>query len=78
MKRETDIDTLKFAKKVVLARLRSDVDELDINKFKTVPINLKNLQSRTDKLNVNRLESVPTDLKKLSDVFNKDVMKKSE
>ena len=36
----------KFAKKVDLASLKSDVDELDIDKLKNIPCNLSNLKSR--------------------------------
>ena len=36
---KTDLATSKFAKKVDLASLKSNVDKLDIDKFKTVPTN---------------------------------------
>ena len=39
------IDTLKFVKKVDLASLKSNVDKLDINKLKTVPIDLSKLSN---------------------------------
>ena len=40
LKTATGIDTSKFAKKVDLANLRSNVDKLDIDKLKIVPANL--------------------------------------
>ena len=42
----TGVDTSKFAKKVDLANLKSNVDNLDIDKLKNVPTNLSNLKSR--------------------------------
>ena len=36
--------TSKFAKKVDLARLKFNIDELDIDKLKNVPTNLTNLK----------------------------------
>ena len=41
-------------KKVDLANLKSDVDELDIDKLKSVPSNLSSLNSKVDKLNVDK------------------------
>ena len=40
----TGVDTSKFAKKVDLANLKSDVDKLDIDKLKNVPTILSNLK----------------------------------
>ena len=34
--------------------LKSDVDKLDINKFKIVPTNLKNLKTKKEKLGVHK------------------------
>ena len=36
------VDTSDFAKKTDLTNLKSDVDKLDIDKLKNVPINLRN------------------------------------
>ena len=47
LKNEKGVDTSKFAKKVDLASLKSDVVKLDIDKV--------------DKLDVNKLVSVPVD-----------------
>ena len=40
LKNATVVDTLSFAKKVDLASLKSDVDQLDIDQLKNVPTNL--------------------------------------
>ena len=40
LKNTTGIDKSKFAKKVDLAKLQSDVDKLDIDKLKNVPTGL--------------------------------------
>ena len=61
-KNATGVDTSKFAKKVDLASLKSNVDKLDIDKLKNVPSNLSNLQSKIDKLDVNKLVPEPVDL----------------
>ena len=37
---------------------------------------LSNLKSDVDKLNVKKIKTIPVDLKKLSDVVNKDFVKK--
>ena len=42
------VDTSKFAKKVDLANLKSNVYKLDINKLKKVPTNLSDLKSKID------------------------------
>ena len=76
LKNATGVDTSKFAKKVDLANLRSNVDKLDIDKLKNVPTNLSNLKSKVDKLDVDKLVPVPVDLSKLSDVVKNDVVKK--
>ena len=76
LKNATDVDTSKFAKKVDLASLKSNVDKLDIDKLKNVPTNLKNLKSKVDKLDVDKLVPVSADLSKLSDVVKSDLLKK--
>ena len=42
------VDTSKFAKKVDLANLKSNVDKLDINELKKVPTNLSDLKCKID------------------------------
>ena len=68
LKNPTCVDTSKFAKKVDLANLKSDVDKLDIDKLKNVPSNLRNLKSKVAKLDVDKLVPVPVDLNKVNDV----------
>ena len=70
------VDTSKFAKKVDLASLKSNVDKLDIDKLKNVPTNLNSLKSKVNKLDVHKMVSLPVDLSKLSDVVKNDVVKK--
>ena len=45
LKNATGVDISKFAQKVDLASLKSNVEKLDIDKLKTVPSNLNNLKS---------------------------------
>ena len=44
LKNATGVDTSKFAKKVDLDSLKSNVNKLDIDKIKTVPDDLSNLK----------------------------------
>ena len=78
LKNATGVDTSKFAKKVDLASLKSNVDKLDIDKLKNVPTNLSNLKSKVDKLDIGKLETTPVDLSKLSNLVKNDVVKKPE
>ena len=71
LKDATGVDLSKFAKKVDLAILKSNVDKLDIDKLKNVPTNLSNLKSKVDKLDVHKLGPVP-----VPDVVKNDVAKK--
>ena len=43
-KNATGVDTSKFAKKVDLASLKSNVDKLGIDKLKSAPIKLNNFK----------------------------------
>ena len=65
LKTAAGVDTSKFAKKVDLVNLKSNVDKLDTDKLKHVPTNLSDLKSKVDKLDVDKLASVPVDLSKL-------------
>ena len=56
----------KFARKVDLASLKSEVDKLDIDKLEKIPTGLNSLKSKVDKF----------DLIKLSGVVKNDVVKK--
>ena len=78
MKNILHIDTLSFALKSNLAILKTEVDELDINKLKNLPNNLSNLKSKTDKLDIDELVRVPVDLSKLSNVVKNEVVKETE
>ena len=51
------IDTSYFAKKSDLANLKSDVDKLDIDILKNLPIILSNLKSKEVKLDTGKLET---------------------
>ena len=76
LKNATCVDTSKFAKKVNLASLKSNVDKLNIDKLKNLPTNLSNLKSKVDKLDDDKLVHVPVDLSKLSDAVKNYVVKK--
>ena len=68
LKDSTGTDTSKFANKVDLAGLKSNVDKLDFDKLKNLPTNLKKLKSRVDKLYVDKL--VPVLVDKITDITN--------
>ena len=59
LKNATGVDTSKFAQKVDLSNLKSNVDKLDVDKLKNVPTNLINLKSKVDKLDADQLVPVP-------------------
>ena len=67
LKYATGADTLKFAKKVDLTNLNSDVNKLNIDKLKNVTTNLRNLKRKVYKLGFDKLVPVSVDLSKLSD-----------
>ena len=73
LKNATGVDTSKFAKKIDLANLKSNVDKLDIDKLKNVPSNLSILKIKVDKSDVGKLVPVPVDI---SNVVKNDVVKK--
>ena len=66
---------MTFAIKIDLTNLKSDVNELDIDKLKT-STNVKNLKSKVDKLDVHELKVVPIDLKRPSDIVKNEVLEK--
>ena len=76
LKNVTGVDTSKFAKKVDLAYLKSDVGKLDIDKLKNVPTNLRKFKSKVNKSDVDKLVPVPVGLSKLSDAVKSDFVKK--
>ena len=73
LKNATGDDTSEFAKKAGLASLKSDINELDFDKFEKVPSGLRNLRSKVDKLDVDKSVPAPVDL---SDVVKTDVVNK--
>ena len=75
LKNATGVDTLKSAKKVDLASLKSDVDQLDIDKLKNAANGLNSLKSKLGKLGADEFVA-PVNLSKLSDVVKNDVVKK--
>ena len=75
-KNVTGVDTSKFAKKVDLANLKSNVDTLDINELKNVPSGLSSLKTKVDKLHIGKLETSPVDLSTLSTVVKNNAVKK--
>ena len=77
LKKAADVDTSNYAKKYDLASIKSDVDQLYIDKLKSAPSGLDSLESKVDKLHVEKLVPVTTDLSKLSDVVKNEVVKKS-
>ena len=76
LKNAAGVHTSNFAKKIVLANLKSGVDNLDIDELKNLPNNLINLKSKIDKLDVDKLVPALADLSKLSDLIKNDVVKK--
>ena len=73
LKNGAGVNISKFAKKVELASLKSEVDKLE-----KVPTVLSTLKSKVDKLDVNKLVPVPLDLSKLNDVVKSNAVKKTE
>ena len=78
LKNATGVDTSRFAQKVDLANLKSDVHKSDIDQLKSVPTSLNNLETKVDKLHVDKLVPIPVDLSKLSDIVENDVVKKDK
>ena len=68
--------TSKFAEKVDLANLKSNIVELDIDKLKIVPTNSSNLKSKVVKVDIDKLVPAHGDLRKISDVVKNYVVKK--
>ena len=76
LRRKVKIDLVLCNYVTIKADLNSDVDKLDIDKLKNVPVGLNTLKSKVDKLNIGKLQSTPIDLSKLSDVVKIEVVKK--
>ena len=75
MGHHTGVDEWKFAKKVDLANLKSDVHKLDIEKLVEVQTGLNSLKSKVVKLDIGKLKTTIVDLSKLSDVLKNEVVK---
>ena len=58
--------TLNFPKKTGLTTLKSNIDKLDIDKLKNVPIGLSSSKSKVDKLDFGKLETTLVGLCKLN------------
>ena len=65
----THVDTSSFALKTNVAKLKTEVDKIGIDKLKGLPNNLSILKTTVDKLDIGKLVSIPTDLNKLNDVL---------
>ena len=65
LKNASGVDTSKFAKKVDLVNLISNVDKLDINKLKNVLTSLSNLKTKIYESDLDKVVPVPPDLSKL-------------
>ena len=76
LKNSAGIDTSKFAKKVDLASLKSNVDILDIDKLEDLLSGLISLKIKVNKLDVYRLVPVPVDLSKLNDLVKTMLLKR--
>ena len=76
LKNATGVYASSFAKKVHLSNLKSNVDKLDIERFKNVKINLNNVKSKVDRKDVDKLVPVPVDLSNLSVAVKNHVVQK--
>ena len=76
LKSVAGFNTSDFSKKTDLAKLKSDVDKLDIDELRNVLSGLNSLKSKVDKLDIPKLEATPVDLSKLNNVVKNDVVKK--
>ena len=68
LKNVTGVNTLKFAKRIDLASLKSNIEKLDIDKLKNVANNLNYLKTKVDKLGVDKLVPALVDLSEVSNV----------
>ena len=70
LKIATVANASEFAKKVDFASLKSESDNLGIDKLQKAPTCLNSLKSKADKLDVDKLILAPVDLSKISYVVN--------
>ena len=59
IKNVSNVDTSSFALKTNLANLKTEVDKLDIDKWKSLPKKLLNLETKVDKLDIDKLVPLP-------------------
>ena len=78
LKNATCVYISDFDKKTYLANLMSNVDKLDIDKFKNVPNGISSLKSKVDQLNIGKLQIALVDISKLTDLVKNIVVKKIE
>ena len=76
LKNAADFDTSSFVKKTEIASLKSNVDKLDVDKLKNVPIDLSNFKSKVEKFDIGKLKTTLVVLSKLSNIVKNDVVKK--
>ena len=67
LKNSTGVDASKLEAKSDLASLKAEIDQIDVDKLKTVPVDLRKLS--------NVVNNVPVDLSKLSNVVSNEVVK---
>ena len=72
IKNISHVDTFSFALKTNLAKLKTEVDKLDIIKLNNLANNLNNLKTEVDKLDIDKLVTAPVDLHKLSNLVTRD------
>ena len=56
LKNGIDVDTSKFAKRVEIASLKTDIDKLDIDDLEKVQSGLRNLKRTVDKCDTGKVE----------------------
>ena len=72
------VDKLKFAKKVDLASLKSDIGKFNIDKLEKVTTGFNSLKSKVHKLDVDKLKPVPISFGKLGNIVKNEVVKTTE
>ena len=68
LKNVTGVNTLKFAKRIDLASLKSNIEKLGIDKLKNVANNLNYFKTKVDKLDVDKLVPALVDFSEVSNV----------
>ena len=66
LKDATEIDTSSFTKKIDLASLKSDVDKLDVDKLRLLPVNLSELSDVVEN-NVDKKDVYNAKIKNIED-----------